>query len=241
MRRSRRDLKLPTRSVRGVEAHTGRGHDNGTEPQGLSLEPGVKPVRFEMTVGAFLARQRAGALHEGPRAELVDGRAVHGQLLGPAEAAAFVTLSEAFRRAGVADLGVEVVTWAPLRLGPVDLVRAAVVLLPGPSYVERHHAGETARRLVRDTNAGIGGSYDPAATLLVAESVDAGLAQPERLARYAAAGVREVWLLDLRRGWIESLRSPWRGEYRSRTLWYPGESVPISGLATVSIEALQPP
>lgn len=194
-----------------------------------------------MTVGAFLARQRSGALYEGPRAELVDGKVVAGTPLDPSEAAALVNLTKAFAGAGLADLGVEVLAWAPLRLGPVDLVRAAVVLLPGPSHSAEWPGDARPLRRDRDAGAGIGGSFDPAATLLVVETVRLGKEQHERLSRYAAAGAREVWLLDVRRGWVESFRSPWRREYRSRTLWYPGESVPISSVHAVSVEALVPP
>lgn len=201
------------------------------------------PARFEMTVGAFLSRQRAGALHEGPRAELVAGRPVPVRSLDPPEAAALVTLAQAFRDSGLVDMGIEVLPWAPLRLGPVDLVRAAVALLPGPAFEKRRSDGESSPTWSKDTAAapGIGGSHDPASALLVVETMTTASAQSQRLARYAAAGAREVWLLDVRRGWVESLRSPWRGEYRSRTLWYPGEVVPISALHTVSVEALVPP
>jgi len=194
-----------------------------------------------MTVGAFLARQRSGALHEGPRAELVAGRVVAGASLAPSEAAALVNLSAAFALAGLPDMGIDVVPWAPLRLGPIDLVRAAMALLPTPAFFDDDEVEPRWTRRPRPAGAGIGGSYDPAATLLVVETPGAGTALQPRLASYAAAGAREVWLLDTRRGWVESFRSPWRSEYRSRTLWYPGESVPVSALVGVAVEALSPP
>jgi hypothetical protein len=194
-----------------------------------------------MTVGAFLARQRSGALHEGPRAELVDGKVVAAPPVAPREAAALVNVTKAFARAGVGDRGVEVLTWAPVRLGPIDLVRAAVVLLPGPAYVDERPDDSRLLKRNREVGAGIGGSFDPASALLLVETVRHGNEQHERLARYAAAGAREVWLLDVRRGWVESFRSPWRREYRSRTLWYPGEAVPLSSVQGVSVEALVPP
>lgn len=242
MRRSRRDRLPPAASLPGPTALSGRGvADQPARVPSVPTEHPVRTPRFEMTVGAFLARQRAGALHEGPRAELVDGRAAPALHLSPSEAAALVTLTRNLVHAGVANLGVEVVQWAPLRLGPVDLVRAAVALLPGPAFVLRGRAGEEMEGPDGSAAAGIGGSHDPASALLVVETMTTASAQSQRLARYAAAGAREVWLLDVRRGWVESLRSPWRGEYRSRTLWYPGEAVPISALHTVSVEALVPP
>jgi hypothetical protein len=198
-------------------------------------------VRFEMTVGAFLARQRSGALHEGPRAELVDGRVVAGSHLTPSEAAALVNLNAAFTRAGLADRGVEAHAWAPLRLGPIDLVRAALVLLPGPAFADEDATALLRGRRIRDASAGIGGSFDPAGLLLIVEIARASVDQQSRLSRYAAAGAREVWLLDVARGWVESYRSPWGREYRSRTLWYPGEHVPVSTLSVLTVEALVPP
>lgn len=251
MRRSRRDRH---RTRNGVAADTvqpsgpGARAVRGVRPDVATAQEAVaartappRDTRFEMTVGAFLARQRSGALHEGPRAELVGGKVVAGPVLDPSEAAALVNLNAAFLRAELSDLGVDMLTWAPLRLGPIDLVRAALVLLPGPAFFDEREVEPQWTRRPREAGAGSGGSFDPAGTLLVVETVAAGNDQHARLARYAAAGAREVWLLDVRRGWVESLRSPWRSEYSSRTLWYPGESVPVSTLTDVAIEALVPP
>lgn len=248
MRRSRRDRE---------RSRFGRGRDSVPAPRTSARSARLNPttevgvpaprpaslldIRFEMTVGAFLARQRSGALHEGPRAELVAGTIVPGASLDPSQAAALVNLSAAFARARLAELGVEVLTWAPLRLGPVDLVRAAHALVPGPAFLDDHERGARWARRARDASTGIGGSFDPAGTLLVVEALRPGSDLHDRLARYAAAEAPEVWLLDVRRGWIESFRSPWRREYRSRTLWYPGEAVPISTLRDVAVEALVPP
>ena len=241
MRRSRRDrqkltAKRAPQPVSGVGEAGVAGRSAGPRRLTHKLTPG-----FEMTVGAFLARQRSGALLQGPRAELVDGKVVAGASLDPSEAAALVHLSTAFAQAGLADRGVEVLSWAPLRLGPVDLVRSAVVLLPGPAYFDERPAEARWVARARDAGAGMGGSFDPAAALLLVEAVRAGGRHYERLARFAAAGARAVWLLDVRRGWVESFRSPWRREYRSRTLWYPGELVPVPTLPDVAVEALVPP
>lgn len=241
MRRTKRDRQRdpvgPEREPRALPvtaAVSWRGHGAPRAAAGSS-------GRFEMTVGAFLARQRSGALYEGPRAELVDGKVVPGSPLDPSEAAALVSLTKAFTEAGLADLGVELLPWAPVRLGPIDLVRAALVLLPGPAFSDAMTGDPSRLRRRRDPGAGIGGSFDPASALLLVETVRSGGEQHDRLARYATAGVREVWLLDVRRGWVESFRSPWRREFRSRTLWYPGELVPLASLPEVSVEALVPP
>lgn len=248
MRRSRRERGKPSPPAAVGDLAGDLAGDRAGEHQRVSGSGDAvarvltaRTPRFEMTVGAFLARQRAGALHEGPRAELVDGKVVAATQIDPNEAAALVDLTRAFAVADLADHGVDVLPWAPLRLGPIDLVRTALVLLPGPAYFDLHSLEPWAARQRRDAGAGTGGSYDPAGTLLVVETVRAGSEQRERLARLAAAGARDVWLLDVRRGWVESYRSPWRGEYRSRTLWYPGEAVPVSTLDGVTVQALVPP
>jgi len=248
MRRSRKDRQRARHGVAAVTSQPARRAARAARPEVPTGREALEPrgaayhdARFEMTVGAFLARQRSGALHEGPRAELVAGKVVAGAALDPGEAAALVNLAAAFTQARLADLGVDVLTWAPLRLGPIDLVRAALALLPGPTFFDEHEVEPPWTRRPRRASAGIGGSFDPASALLVVEPAAAGRDQHARLAGYAAAGASEVWLLDVRRGWVESYRSPWRSEYRSRTLWYPGESVPVATLAGVAVEALVPP
>ena len=164
----------------------------------------------QVTVAAFLASLRAGTLPEGPRAELVNGRVRAARLPSPKETALLAHLAAQLGGHELTAAGVVAVLAAPLRLSPWDLLRADLAAFPAPG---------------RRGELGLGGSYDPAAALLVAEVVRGRDTQGERAPLYAAAGVRELWLLDAARGYTEVLRSPWRGLYRSRTLWYPGEAV----------------
>ncbi|HEX7040624.1 MAG TPA: Uma2 family endonuclease [Trueperaceae bacterium] len=166
----------------------------------------------QVTVAAFLAASRAGALAEGPRAELVGGRVRPGRAPSPRETAVLAHLGAQLRGDAVLRAGGTAVHAAPLRLGPWDLLRADVAVFPA--------AGRRAGQPL-----GVGGSYDGAAALLVAEVVRGRETHEERAPLYAAGGVRELWLLDVPRGFTEVLRAPWRGVYRSRTLWYPGEGV----------------
>lgn len=166
----------------------------------------------QVTVAAFLAAVRAGSLAEGPRAELVDGRARPGRSPSPKEAAVLAHLSAQLRDDAVVSAGFLAMHAAPLRLGPWDLLRADVAVFPASAQGREPHLG-------------VGGSYEPASAVLVAEVVMGREAHEVRAPLYAAAGVRELWLLDVVRGYTEVLRAPWRGLYRSRTLWYPGEPV----------------
>ena len=171
----------------------------------------------QVTVVAFLAASRAGALPEGPRAELVGGRVRPGRVPSPQETALLAHLAAQLRGEAVVRSGGVAVVAAPLRLGPWDLLRADVAVFAA--------VGRSA-----ETALGVGGSHDPAGALLVAEVVRGRETHQERAPRYAAAGVRELWLLDAARGYTEVLRAPWRGVYRSRTLWYPGEALKPVGL-----------
>src|SRR5690606_34423439 len=77
--------------------------------------------------------------------------------------------------------------------------------------------------------AAVAATLEPGRLALLVE-VASGTRLHERLAGFSAAGVREVWALDLVEGWTVRYRSPWRGLYRSRTLWYPGEDLPLTAL-----------
>ncbi len=85
---------------------------------------------------------------------------------------------------------------------------------------------------------GVGGSHDPQAAFVVVELARGRATREERVPLYAAAGARELWLLDVARGWTEVLRAPWRGAYRSRTLWYPGEALKLDGLGGMEVVAM---
>ena len=71
--------------------------------------------------------------------------------------------------------------------------------------------------------------------LLVVASGDCAL----DLERLAAAGVPEVWLLDVEEGLLTSLSRPLRRRYRRRSLILPTERVKLAGLPEVEVVPLQ--
>ncbi len=139
---------------------------------------------------------------------------------------------------------VEVAALPLLRLGPELVLRPELALLarhrrwgpgPAPGELVSAGAGLAAEGVVLVVELGADGQ--------------SGARRPERggpgqrsaslegrLSAYAVAGVREVWSLDVDRTWTVAYRSPWGGAYRSRTLWYPGEAVPVTGLNNVAVE-----
>lgn len=200
-----------------------------------------------ITVAAFMAEQRVGALRAGPRAELIGGRVVLAERPGAAHSAAVLALEDRLRALSLGREGVVIARAPALRLGPTDLLRPDLALLVDaelvPAASDRTWSGRERHGSQNDRSVapGLGGSHDPAAALLVVEVSRGRVSLEQRLPLFAAAGVRELWLIDLQQGWTEALRSPWRGVYRSRTLWYPGERVPVVALAGVMVEALAPP
>jgi Uma2 family endonuclease len=72
----------------------------------------------------------------------------------------------------------------------------------------------------------------PATALLIVEVADSSLLhdRKRKLPVYAAAGIAEVWILDLKRRALEVYRDPGKDAYRSKTILRAGDSVsPLAG------------
>ena len=192
---------------------------------------------------AFLAHQRAGGLAEGPRAELIGGVVEPPARLDPRETIILAHLESSLRAAvsarrqealtgaerAAAAAALRVERFAAIRLGPSDLLRVDIAVFQpvGLAAVGSSNPSGTP-----------GGSNDPSAAVLVVEVLRGRHSHELRLPLYAAAAVKELWLVDLGRGWTEVFRSPWQSRYRSRTLWYPGEAMPVQQLGAAQIEPL---
>ena len=187
-----------------------------------------------VTVPAFLAALRSGALAEGPRAELLGGRVVPGHTPSPTQMAVLAHVHAGIASREVREAGGIAVVNPAFRLGPGDLLRADLSLLRAPDA----YAGARGAAVA---TAGVGGSFDPQAAVVIIELARGRSTRELRVPLYAAAGARELWLLDVIRGWTEVLRSPWRGAYRSRTLWYPGEALRLQELDGLEVVAMPAP
>lgn len=229
----------------------------GRKSGGRSEGPGPHDQEPRLLVAAgFIALLRSGVVPDVGRAELLAGRVVSLPRLVPVQAVTVLNLHARL----VAALGpwaltvgagvpytppADALTRPLVGLGPEDLLRPEIAVLARPARWlekrgplaaprERAMAGESvgAEGVVLAVElAGYGGrAQDRQRTERVVTA---------RLSAYARAGVREVWLLDLDRGWTEAYRAPWSGAFRSRTLWYPGEEVPLGSLPGVAVEALE--
>lgn len=223
---------------------------------GAARASGNEPQPRLLAAAGFLAHLRSGAVADAGRAELLGGRVVFLPRLLPAQAAAVLGLH--------ARLAAALGPWSPSRssgaayrppaeaikrpllgLGPEDLLRPEIAVLATPArWLEEPEAlGQPRERALAGESLGSEGVV-LAVELAIAGRNAGGRSRTEgavtaRLAAYARAGVREVWLLDLHRGWTEAYRAPWSGSFRSRTLWYPGEEVPLSSLPGVTALALE--
>lgn len=222
-------------------------------------EPAAEPAASApeiLAAAGFIALLRTLDKSEAARTELCAGRVRQFPRLRSVQAEALLGLSRRLEAAVEAWAAQEqdatgavhrpeVVVRPLVRVGPDDLVRPELALL-----VVRGHEGSGAgdRPTPPTYVAGALGtaSVGPAQVALAVE-----LAPPSggraneadrmsaRLMAYARAGIREVWLLDLERGWTEAYRTPWAGAFTSRTLWYPGEEVPLAALGGAGVLALE--
>lgn len=201
---------------RGAHRRTavrGRGHAAGGQA-------GHAPAAL---AGAeFVTLLKRGQLADPQNAELRAGRPVRARPLTGQAASVLQRLERLLVQASVGS-GVQVSARPLVRLGPHDLWRPHLGLFPVRAVSTLHASGATTEAA--------------AARLIVLLS--RGEARPERLAGYAAAGAGEVWSVSLCEGWTVRYRSPWAGRYQSRTLWYPGEGLPVVALGGTQIEALE--
>ncbi len=175
-----------------------------------------------MSAGEFLSRLKQGAFADPVLAELRGGRAARARPVAGQAASVLRRLEQQLRL--VAAHGGAAVYVRPLvRLGPAELWRPPLALAPARGAA---------------TPALVWGTFEAARASLIVELGDDAAAQ-ERAAGYAAAGAPELWLLALCRGWTVRYRSPWAGSFASRTLWYPGEAVPVAALGASHVEALE--
>lgn len=205
--------------VPGRESHAaGRNGAGGGEGRGAPL-----------AAAGFLALLRDGSLAHTGSWELRAGQVRARRLLSGPQAEVVAALRAALQGVVRSELLPAVVRARPLvRLGADEVLRPELALIATAAPAPDSHEAVGHERF-GDAGA------TPRSVLLAVEVARGASA---RLAAYAGAGVREVWVLDLERTWTEAYRSPWRGVFTSRTLWYAGEEVPLGALPGVAVQAL---
>ncbi len=164
--------------------------------------------RRRFNVDEYLAMEVAGILHEDDRVELIDGEII---IMPP-----------------IGDRHTDGTDWATTLLVP-PLLGRATVQLGGPIYLNDRSAPQPDVALKRWNPPGSGatGRATPEDVFLVIEFADSSLAydQGAKLARYAAAGIPEVWVANLRAREVIAYADPSGAEYAAVRTYRAGESI----------------
>ena len=177
----------------------------------------VAPSDGRYTADQYFDLVKQGVLHEDDRVELLEGVIVAMAPSGPRHASVISRMLHAF----IAAVGERacVRSQAPLIAGALSVPEPDVAILAG-TFDDYDHA-------------------HPRSALLVVEASDGSLPQ-DRLTKsriYAAAGIPEYWIVNLREGCVEVLRAPNAASrtYDARRVVHRGETIELAALPDVAI------
>ncbi len=171
------------------------------------------------TVDEYYRMAEAGILGEDDRVELLDGEIIEMTPIGDRHAATVTRLDDLFHE----------------RVG-----QRATVRVQNP--VRLHHYAEPepdVALVARREDRYVGGHPVPADVLLIVEVADTSLVydRERKLPAYAAAGIPEVWLVDLTADRIEVYREPSGGAYRDRRVLGREAALTVLRLPDVALPA----
>ena len=158
------------------------------------------------TVDEYLAMERAGILHEDDRVELIDGEIIIMPPIGDPH---------------------EVSTDWLNRLFVPPLIGRAIVRVQGAIRLHDRSAPQPDIAVLRERPLSAVGPYFPPDVYLVIEVADSSLAydQGAKLARYAAAGIPEVWVANLRAREVTSYAEPSGAAYAAVRTYQVGDNI----------------
>ena len=170
-----------------------------TPPTTAPLRRGVPPTHRLFTVDEYCAMAHAGILAEDERVELIDGEIIVMAPIGEPHEHGTDWLNRRLNYMLYDRALVRVQGSIRLNDGSLPQPDIAVVRLRPNHYRQRP---------------------TPADVLLLIEVSDTSLEfdRGVKLARYAAAGIPEVWIVNLRARQVEAHSDPVDGAYRSRRL-----------------------
>ncbi len=164
--------------------------------------------RRRFTVDEYLAMGETGILYREDHVELIDGVII---VMPP-----------------IGDRHVGGTNWGTTLFVP-PLIGRATVQVAGPVRLNDRSMPEPDIALVRWTAPGSGptGHATPEDVYLIIELADTSLAfdRGPKLARYAAAGIPEVWVANLRAREVTAYAEPSGSEYTSVRTYRVGESI----------------
>ena len=158
------------------------------------------------TVDEYLAMGVAGILHEDDRVELIDGEII---IMPP-----------------IGDPHETSTDWLNRLLVP-PLINRAMVRVQGSIRLSDRSAPQPDIAVLRERPMSEVGPYFPQDVYLVIEVSDSTLAydQGPKLARYAAAGIPEVWVANLRAREVTAYGEPSGSEYAGVRTYRVSESI----------------
>lgn len=167
----------------------------------------IRPATRRFTVEEYYRMADAGVLHHDDRVELIDGEIIEMAPIGSRHASCVGRLTRLF----AAGAGADALVWVqnPVRLDDFSEPEPDVMLLrPRPDQYAASHPG-------------------PSDVLLLVEVCDTTQVfdRTEKVPRYAAAGIAEVWLVDLDRALVEVYSEPGPAGYEPAAHAVPGEVI----------------
>lgn len=174
----------------------------------------MRPYRF--TVDDLAAMLRAGILGEDDRIELINGMLIDMAPIGDDHVSVTNTLNEAFVLALMRRATVSVQN--PIRLDDLSL--------PQPDVVVHARTAADERRMARADEV-----------FLIIEVADTTLVYDRtvKLPLYAAAGIPEVWIVNLPERQIEVYREPGPGGYKAMRRILSGETAAPEAFPDVAV------
>lgn len=186
------------------------------------MGPGTGTVleRRRFDVDEYYRLARAGILQEDDRVQLLDGELVEMPAVGSRHLSSVGRLNRLMVRA---------------------LGDRAFVSVQGPIRLDRFSEPEPDVALLRPRADDYGGAIpEPEDTLLVIEVAASSLPidRKVKLPLYAAAGIPEVWIVDLERNTVEVHRNPRASGYEIQTTITSGTLSP-SAFPEVELEVME--
>ena len=171
-----------------------------------SEQADVLAGRRRFTVDEYLAMEVAGILHEDDRLELIDGEIISMPPIGDPHEACTDWLT---------------------RLFVPPLIGRAIVRVQGAIRLNDRSAPQPDIAVLRERPLSAVGPYFPPDVHLVIEVADSTPAYDRgaKLARYAAAGIPEVWVANLRAREVTSYAEPSGSEYTAVRVYQAEDSI----------------
>ena len=174
-------------------------------------------------VDEYLAMEVAGILHEDDRVELMDGEII---IMAP-----------------IGDPHVEGTNWLNMGLTPA-LAGRAIVQVGGPIYLNDRSAPQPDLAVIRLRPLGSGRPPLPEVYFVI-EVADSSLRYDSgpKLARYAEAGIPEVWIANLRAREVTVYANPSGSGYATVRTYRPGDSITLTAFpdVTLAVDDFMPP